>query len=186
MRNLIALTLAVALTPALAALEPGDTAPDWTLADIRAEEKVTLSALRGQYVLLDFWATWCGPCRRAMERELSPLWQRLGERTEDWTLISIGSATEGPDTQRAFADERDYEWTFVHDPERQAFDAYGVRGIPTLVLINPKGVVEALDHHGVGLQLAQMLDPSITTLDSPPPEENQSRENTKPSEASTR
>lgn len=100
-----------------------------------------------------------------MTNELNPLWQMFGERSDEWTLISVGaSGNDTAEQQLAYANENDFGWKFVFDAENTAFDGYGVRVIPTMVRIDPQGIIQGLDHHGQGLEMARVLDPSVTHL----------------------
>jgi peroxiredoxin len=120
------------------AISPGKTAPNWTCADVHTGEEVSLEDYRGQLVLMDFWATWCPPCRSLMEEELAPLHARY---EDEEGFILIGISDEDAPTQLPFAEEHDYHWKKVIDAESAAGQAYGVRGIPFLVLVDEEGTI---------------------------------------------
>lgn len=114
----------------------GEPAPDWTLEDFRGEEH-SLSDFRGRVVLMDFWATWCGPCRQAM-----PTMQGLHEEFVDEGLSVIGiSLFEQEDGDPAgYFEKKGFHYLGLHHGE-SAGEAYGVSGIPHLVLIDREGSV---------------------------------------------
>lgn len=116
----------------------GQPAPDFTLNDL-SNQPVSLSSLRGKkVVLLDFWATWCGPCRMAM-----PGLQELQDKfkSKGFEVLSVDQA-EGSDVVRPFIERKKYSFHVVLDADGQVGSQYGVRGIPTLVLVDKKGGVQ--------------------------------------------
>ncbi len=113
----------------------GPLAPDWTLKSMDGRD-VRLADLRGHVVLLDFWATWCGPCRMAM-----PGVQRLHNKFAGKPVSVFGvNCMERGGTERAvqFIKDKGYTYPQLLDNGFVA-NAYGVRGIPTFVVIGPDG-----------------------------------------------
>ncbi|MCR4315902.1 MAG: TlpA family protein disulfide reductase [Planctomycetes bacterium] len=179
MRFIALLTFAAAFVVSYAgapsnalALGAGDDAPAWTLKDIRTDAEVSLADFKGKYVLLDFWATWCGPCVNAMRNHLGPLHREIGDR-EDWQLISIGTnwRNDTAEKQLNFANQNGYNWTFVHDPDGSITSSYEVRGIPTIVFIDKEGVVKELGH---GDGPVRSLRSAIEANEETPPSETTS------------
>lgn len=118
-------------------IKVGQLAPDFTLQDLSGHA-VTLSAYRGQkVVLIDFWATWCGPCRMAM-----PGLQELADKYHDHGLeiLSVNQG-EPADHVRDFIQHEKYTFHVVLDQNQAVGEQYGVQGIPTLVLVDKKGIV---------------------------------------------
>lgn len=155
------------LLPASAsALAVGDEAPDFGLRDLRSGDTVRLSDLRGRHVLIDFWATWCAPCRRSMQEELAPLWRGRSDGETRWTLVSIGTNWSGDTAaqQRRFAREAEYGWTFVHDPDGDVTRDFDVEGIPTLYLVDSEGRIVGRDDTALA-QLRELLDPRPSLAD---------------------
>ncbi|MBL6720346.1 MAG: TlpA family protein disulfide reductase [Planctomycetes bacterium] len=114
----------------------GETAPEWTLEDFSGKEH-SLKELRGRVVLLDFWATWCGPCRQAM-----PTMQALHEEFFDKGLTVVGISLfeqEGGDPAGYF-EKMGFNYLGLCKGEA-AGKAYGVGGIPHLVVIDREGRV---------------------------------------------
>lgn len=119
-------------------IQVAQLAPDFTLNDL-ANQPVTLSALRGSKVaLLDFWATWCGPCRSAM-----PGLQGLQDKFKGKGLEVLSlDQNEEAGVVRRFIAQNNYSLHVVLDSGSQVGSQYGVRGIPTLVLVDKKGYVQ--------------------------------------------
>jgi cytochrome c biogenesis protein CcmG/thiol:disulfide interchange protein DsbE len=120
------------------AARPGFAAPDFKLASL-AEGQETLTAYRGKYVLLNFWASWCGPCR-----DETPDLQSFYEHASADGLVVLGvNQQERPETARAFAEEFGMTYPTALDRSGEVSSAYGVgRGMPITFLIAPDGVIE--------------------------------------------
>jgi len=133
-------------SPRIKMLEPGAVAPDFTTADL-AGKPVKLSDYRGKVVVLDFWATWCGPCINSM-----PHTQEVAAKYKDQGVVVLGSCTS--DTRDKFeswvkANQAKYpDFIFSHDPAERGADRasaklYGVGGIPQQFIIGRDGKIAA-------------------------------------------
>lgn len=116
----------------------GQSAPDFSLLDL-SNQTVTLSSFRGKKVILmDFWATWCGPCRMAM-----PGLQALQDKFKDRGLEILSlNQREDADHVRNFIQQKKYSFHVLLDQDGAIGGLYGVQGIPTLVLVDKQGVVQ--------------------------------------------
>jgi cytochrome c biogenesis protein CcmG, thiol:disulfide interchange protein DsbE len=127
-------------------VEVGTRAPDFT-ATALGGGAVRLEQLRGQVVLLNIWATWCGPCRDEMP-SLERLHQQLGARGLKIVAVSV-DASPGlidPDGRRggdvaAFVRELGLTFTIWHDPEGGVQRTYRTTGVPETFLIGRDGVI---------------------------------------------
>jgi len=131
-------------------LPVGSDAPDWELKDGEGRT-VSLKSLRGKVVVLDFWATWCGPCKMAM-----PSLQKLHDRFKDKPVAVFGvncmerSKTADP---RGYIKQQGYTYGQLYDGNAVA-SAYKVSGIPCFYVIGPDGkILEA--HAGFSPQLME-------------------------------
>jgi thiol-disulfide isomerase/thioredoxin len=116
---------------------PGQpTAPKLKLLNMDGQE-VNLEKLRGHVVLVNFWATWCPPCRREMP-SLQRLWQKLGKSELQIVAVNVG---EDADTVLGFMGTLDDSPTFpiVFDKDSAVLRAWPVKGLPTTFLIDRKG-----------------------------------------------
>jgi thiol-disulfide isomerase/thioredoxin len=120
---------------------PGEVeAPDFTLTGLDGQS-YSLHDLRGHYVLLDFWVTWCGPCRMEM-----PRLDQLQKEYAGSGLEVVGvNAGEAPDRVRRFIEQNGYSYTILFDPQDTASRLYDAEYIPTLVVIDPRGDVRFYD-----------------------------------------
>lgn len=114
----------------------GKAAPAIELSEHAGPHAPSLTRLRGQVVLLDFWAAWCGPCVASMPH-LSSLQARLGARG----LRVLGITGDDWEAARRLAAERHVSYTVAADPKDLVARRYGIYALPTYVLIGRDGVV---------------------------------------------
>ncbi|MDQ3623822.1 MAG: redoxin domain-containing protein [Verrucomicrobiota bacterium] len=116
----------------------GQQAPDFSLTDHKGQA-VSLASLRGKYVLIDFWATWCGPCKEVM-----PVVARAHEEFRGKGLEVLGiSIDEDGQKFLSYVNANGFAYPQLHDPDMAVANAYHVQAIPSIFLINKEGVVVA-------------------------------------------
>ena len=104
-----------------------------------AGAQMSLANLKGHPVLLDFWASWCGPC--AIE---APIVDRVSRRFEKKGLVVLGvNVSDTPDVVRAYAAQKGLSYPMVLDPGSTVSGRYGVKQLPSLVVIDRQGNVLA-------------------------------------------
>ncbi len=113
----------------------GPAAPDFTLADVHGK-KVSLSAFKGNVVILNFWATWCGPCKAEMP-SLNNLYLELRNKGLMVLAISV-DPTEKP--VLSFILEKKLALPVLMDKNKEVyFDSYAVMGLPATFIIDRRG-----------------------------------------------
>jgi cytochrome c biogenesis protein CcmG/thiol:disulfide interchange protein DsbE len=146
---------------------PGNAAPDFSLPTL-SSQPVTLNDLRGKPAIINFWATWCPPCRREM-----PALQSAFDRHRD--EIGFVAVDVKEDAQKVADFVADVGLTFpvVLDRDGRVSDvAYQVRGIPTTIFIDASGVVVErhvgpLDDATIEAYLTPLLSPPVASVDPP-------------------
>jgi thiol-disulfide isomerase/thioredoxin len=137
----------------------GKPAPAIALDTLDGGE-LDLAALQGEkIVLLDFWATWCGPCRSSMPA-VAEVAREFADR--DVVLYAVNQ-NEDPQLIRAFLDDMKLDVNVALDPAYQAGRAYEVTGIPQLVIVGKDGIVQAV-HVGAAPGLKRELRHQLDTL----------------------
>jgi peroxiredoxin len=132
------------LDEAMAALESSDKArqaANFTLTDLHGKTW-TVKDLRGEVVLVNFWATWCPPCQKEMP-DLEALYKEF--RHQHFVILAISD--EEADKVRPFLAERKITYPVLLDPHREAYDAFQVVGIPKSLVYDRDGklVAQSID-----------------------------------------
>jgi peroxiredoxin len=115
----------------------GRLAPDFVVTTLDGRE-VRLSDYRGHVVFLNFWATWCGPCKVEM-----PAMDRLYReyRRQGFSILAVSTDPEGPAVTRPFREALGLSFTIAHDPDAVVMRLYGVRTLPVTFLVDREGVI---------------------------------------------
>ena len=140
----------------------GKVAPEFSLPDT-AGVSVSLSDFRGKYVLLDFWASWCPPCRRENPNVVKAFNEY---KDKNFTIVGISLDKDKSKWMKAIADDN-LAWTHLSDLkywDSEIPALYGVRGIPANVLLDPDGVIVAKNITGEDLRSVNSVRP-ITVAD---------------------
>ena len=118
-------------------VKPGEPAPNFQLRDMNGQI-VSLSDLRGKVVLLNFWATWCGPCRVEM-----PAMERLYRTYDrkDFEILAVSTDAQGVAVTRPFQQENKLTFPILHDADFRVGLSYGARTLPMTFMVDRQGIV---------------------------------------------
>ena len=156
-------------------------APDFQVTDLKGEA-LSLEKYRGQVVLLDFWATWCGPCIAEM-----PKVKKTYEKYKDQNFQIIGiSLDQSEEPLTAYIEKEGLAWIHYWDESREIRTLYGVWGIPSAFLIDGEGVIRKASLGGFDVEsaVAELVEENLArpadTPISPPSESPEGAQNTEP------
>ena len=136
---------------------PGSAAPDFKLIDAVTKQQVTLRQFNGKPVVLNFWATWCGPCKVEMPH-LQDAHNSYSK--EDLIILAINYG-EDPTAVLSFASDLGLTFRTLLDETAAIQSQYQVRGYPTTVFVNPDGTIS---HTHIGMLESSMLIQQIDKL----------------------
>jgi peroxiredoxin len=115
----------------------GDEAPNFTLRDLTGK-MMSLSQFRGKVVLLNFWATWCGPCRVEMPA-MEQLYQAFPRR--EFEILAVSTDSQGAVVTRPFQKQMGFTFPILHDSEYRTGLVYGARTLPITFMLDRQGIV---------------------------------------------
>jgi len=159
--SLFALVCAAFVSANAAALDVGEPAPSFALPTT-AGDTVRLEQLRGKAVYVDFWASWCGPCRRSFPW-MNEMQRRYG--SQGLAIVAVNVDKKRDDAAR-FLGEVPAEFTVVYDPPGATPAAYAVKAMPSSFLIDARGTVVAIER-GFREESGAALEQRIRALVSP-------------------
>ena len=133
----------------------GAPAPDFSLQNL-ANETIQLNELRGKIVVINFWATWCEPCKIEM-----PIFEDLYRRDHAELEILGVNFDESPQQVQDFVEEYNLSFPILLDPGGSVQNLYRVRGYPTTFVIDEEGIVRI---HHIGLLTEGQLEGYISQL----------------------
>ena len=151
----LALFLVEANRPAQATVatgvQVGLQAPDFELTDLDGGQ-VRLSDLRGRPVILNFWATWCPPCRAEM-----PEIQAFHERHPGQVTVLGINLQESPAVVKEFVEANGYDWTMLLDSDGSEKSRFRVRVIPTSYFLDARGVIRRIYYGALTLEMMEQF-----------------------------
>ncbi len=124
----------------------GTAAPPWSLAvvaninpiDVQATQ-LSLSQLQGKIAVLDFWATWCGPCKSQ-----APILDKFARKHPQDVVVVVINTDDEPGRGGAWARSHGLSYPIVYDASNEAGRAYKVQNLPTLVMVDRTGKITAV------------------------------------------
>jgi thiol-disulfide isomerase/thioredoxin len=159
MRSVFLFILALLCTQAVA-LETGASIPELALPRLdEPAQSLSLSSLRGNVVYVDFWASWCVPCRLSMPA-LDAMYRR--NRARGFSVVGVNKDVSNADAER-FLKRVSVTFPLVRDGEDAVARAFGVKAMPSGYLVDRKGIVRKI-HLGFTSETAAALENEIEAL----------------------
>ena len=134
--NILALLILFSVS-ATAQVKEGENAPNFTLKNLDGKE-ISLNQFRGKHVLINFWATWCGPCKIEMP-SLEALYERFKDR--NFVLLAISNDMFGANIVKPFVKTHKINFPVLLDQRLKVSNAFGVVSLPTTFMIDPQGKI---------------------------------------------
>jgi cytochrome c biogenesis protein CcmG, thiol:disulfide interchange protein DsbE len=136
--------------------QPGDAAPDFDAPLLEGHGTLALADLEGKPVVLNFWASWCIPCK-----DEAPMLRDAADAYGDRIAFVGVDVKDARDDALAFVEEEDLDYTHVRDEDQEIFRAYGLTGQPETFFIDADGVIV---EHVNGPLLQDSFDQLLETL----------------------
>lgn len=133
-------SVTISNAPYKGAVKVGDPSPDFTVSTLEGKT-VSLGDFRGKGVILNFWATWCPPCRAEMP-EFQALYREKGG--DDFVIMAV-DVQEPPDPVKRFVEEFGLTFPILMDAEGDLSTLYKVVALPTTFFIDGKGTIRAIN-----------------------------------------
>jgi cytochrome c biogenesis protein CcmG/thiol:disulfide interchange protein DsbE len=138
-------------------LEPGATAPDFALAKLSGDGTVRLSDHRGRPVVVNFWASWCHPCRKEFPLLAAA---RTKYKADGLQIIGV-TYNDIPSDSRRFVKDQGAKWTFARDNRGAVAKEYAVRAVPQTFFIDADGTIR---ERVFGITSAKDLDQTLKKI----------------------
>lgn len=143
----------------------GEAAPDFTLETLDGEE-LTLSELRGEKVILNFWASWCGPCRAEMPHMQEYYEKEAGKAGVRVIAVNLSTSERGNKEKvmeniQSFVDEFGLTFPIPLDTDGEQMDVYRVITIPTTYIIDTSGIIRHVIRGPMDAEMMRDLTASI-------------------------
>ena len=127
-------------------------APDFELIEATSGDVISIRDYRGKVILLDFFATWCGGCIKAIDDDLVPLYEQYGDQ-----IIILSVDIRDPDITakdlQNFAEEHDMGWPILMGSSSNVAESYKIQVLPTIYIIDEDGVIKYFHLGSPGLEI---------------------------------
>ena len=159
MRRLLLIALLSFMPVSLHALSAGDRAPAFVLPSLSDGKAVKYSPAAGQVTYIDFWASWCGPCRASF-----PVLERLHSQygSQGFSVLAVNVDARKQDAT-GFLKANPVSYPLLYDQRQTLPESYGVKGMPSAYLVDSKGTIR-LVHEGFRKGDGEKLEKAIKIL----------------------